>query len=60
LLEIALGATIAGANIHGTKSPAATLEAMVVERPQPMEERPRHLCWDKGYDNPIGHETVAT
>jgi putative transposase len=55
-----LGATIAGANVHDTKLLAATLEAMVVERPQPSEERPQHLCLDKGYDNPTGHETVAT
>jgi putative transposase len=38
---------------------AATLEAIVVTRPQPTEERPQHLCLDKGYDNPTGHETVA-
>lgn len=49
-----LGATIAGANVHDT-----TLAASVVERPQPTEERPQHLCLDKGYDNPTGHETVA-
>lgn len=29
---------------------AATLDAVVVERPQPTEEPP-HLCLDKGYDN---------
>jgi putative transposase len=54
-----LGATIAGANVHDTKLLAATLEASVVERPQPTEERPQHLCLDKGSDNPTGHETVA-
>ena len=54
-----LGAAIAGANVHDTKLLAATLEAIVVERPQPTEERPQHLCLDKGYDNPTGHETVA-
>jgi len=54
-----LGATIAGANVHATKLLAATLEAIVVERPQPTEERPQHLCLDKGYDNPTGHETVV-
>jgi hypothetical protein len=32
---------------------------MVVERPQPTTEVPHHLCPDKGYDNPMGHETVA-
>ena len=54
-----LGATLAGANVHDTKLLATTLEAIVVERPQPTEERPQHLCLDKGYDNPTGHETVA-
>jgi putative transposase len=54
-----LGATIAGANVHDTKLLAATLEAIVVERPQPTAEAPQHLCLDKGYDNPTGHETGA-
>jgi putative transposase len=54
-----LGATIAGANVHDTKLLAATLAAIVVERPQPTAEAPQHLCLDKGYDNPTGHETVA-
>lgn len=55
-----LGATIAGANVHDTKLLAATLEAIVVERPQPTAEVAQHLCLDKGYDNPTGYETVAT
>jgi putative transposase len=50
---------MAGANVHDTKLLAATLEAIVVERPQPTAEAPQHLCLDKGYDNPTGHETVA-
>ena len=54
-----LGAAIAGANVHDTKLLAATLEAIVVARPQPTEEVPQHLCLDKGYDNPTGHDTVA-
>lgn len=54
-----LGATIAGANVHDTKLLAATLEAIVVERPQPTAAEPQHLCLDKGDDNPTGHETVA-
>jgi putative transposase len=53
-----LGITIAGANRHDTKLLAATLEAIVVERPKPTTERPQHLCLDKGYDNPTGHDTV--
>jgi putative transposase len=55
-----LGATIAGANGHDTKLLAATLEAIVVERPLPTEEKPQHLCLAKGDDNPTGPETVAT
>jgi putative transposase len=54
-----LGATIAGANVHDAKLLAATLEAMVVERPQPTAEQPQHLWLDKGDDHPPGHETAA-
>jgi putative transposase len=54
-----LGVAMAGANVHDTKLLAATLESIVVEHPQPTAERPQHLCLDKGYDNPTGHETVA-
>jgi putative transposase len=54
-----LGATIAGANVHDTKLLEATLEAIVVERPQPTAERPQHLCLDKGYDNPTGYRAVV-
>jgi putative transposase len=54
-----LGAAIAGANVHDTKLLAATLGAIVGERPQPTEEWPQHLCLDKGSDNPTGHETVT-
>lgn len=54
-----LGVSIAGANVHDTKLLAATLEAMVVERPRSTAQEPQHLCLDKGYDNPTGHATVA-
>lgn len=37
----------------------ATLEAIVVERPQPTAEAPQHLCLDKGYDNPTGRQAAA-
>lgn len=54
-----LAIVVAGANIPDTKLLHATLEAVVVERPQPSEEKPQHLCLDKGYDNPTGHQAVA-
>jgi putative transposase len=55
-----LAIVIAGANVHDTKLLAATLDALVVERPQPTPEQPLHLCLDKAYDNPTGEEAVAT
>jgi len=54
-----LGATGGGANLHDTKLLVAILEPVVVEHPQPTEEGPQHLCLDKRYDIPTGHETVA-
>jgi putative transposase len=54
-----LAAVIAGANVHDTKLLAATLAAVVVERPGPTPETPQHLCLDKGYDNPTGRRAVA-
>jgi putative transposase len=54
-----LAAVIDGANRHDTKLLAATLEAIVVDRPKPTDESPQHLCLDKGYDNPTGREAVA-
>ena len=53
-----LAVVISGANTHDAKLLSATLEAVIVERPQPTEERPQHLCLDKGYDNPTGREAV--
>lgn len=50
---------IAPANVHDTKLLKETLEAIVVERPQPTRRHPQHLCLDKAYDNPTGRATVA-
>ena len=46
-----LGVVIAGANVPDAQLLAATINAVVVERPEPEEEYPQHLCLDKGYDN---------
>lgn len=48
-----LGVEIAGANVHDAKLLAATIEAIVVERPDPSGCL-QHICLDKGYDNPSG------
>jgi len=54
-----LAVVVAGANVHDSKLLRATLEAVVVERPQPSEQQPQHLCLDKAYDTPLGHQTAA-
>ena len=48
-----LGVAIEGANVHDTKLLGETIEAIVVERPDP-EQVPQNLCLDKAYDNPTG------
>jgi putative transposase len=53
-----LAAVIAGANVPDCKLLRETIEAIVVERPEPTEEEPQHLCLDKGYDNPTGRKAV--
>ena len=54
-----LAAVVAAANVHDTKLLAATLDAVVVSRPEPTRDSPQHLCLDKAYDNPTGHTAVA-
>ena len=52
-----LGLEIEGANVHDCKLLAATIEAIVVERPDPGEYE-QHLCLDKAYDNPSGRSAA--
>lgn len=46
-----LAIVVAAANVNDAQLLEATLEAIVVERPDDIEE---HLSLDKGYDNPTG------
>lgn len=54
-----LAVVVSAANTHDTKLLRATLEAVVVERPQPTAEEPQHLCLDKAYDNPSGWQAAV-
>jgi transposase len=54
-----LAVVIAGANIPDAQLLAATIEAVVVERPEPEEDYPQHLCLDKGYDNETGWGVIV-
>jgi putative transposase len=49
---IPIAVVIAGAHRHDMKLLADTLEAIVVERPEPSEEAPQHWYADKGYAYP--------
>lgn len=49
---------IAGANVPDMKLLAQTIEAIVVERPEPTPARPQNMSLDKGYDNPTGWQVV--
>lgn len=51
------GVTIAGANRPDCKMLSETINAIVVERPDPAVFE-QNMCLDKGYDNPSGHTAV--
>ncbi len=53
-----LAAVIDGANVHDTKLLAATINAVVISRPDPATVV-QNLCLDKGYDNPTGEAACA-
>lgn len=53
-----LSVVLDGANRNDHLLLEATIEAIVVERPEPTEECPQHLCLDKGYDNPTGDQVA--
>jgi putative transposase len=54
-----LGVVIAGANVLERRLLKATIEAIVVERPEPTRERPQHLSLDEGYDNETGEQAAV-
>jgi len=49
---IPLALVIDGANRHDMKLLGATLEGIIIARPEPNEAQPQHLCLDAGYDYP--------
>jgi putative transposase len=49
-----LAIVVAPANVPDAKLLEATIQAIVLERPEPEEAYPQHLCLDKAYDNDDG------
>src|SRR5260370_30466050 len=54
-----LSVVLAAANVNDHLLLEETIEAIVIERPEPTPEAPQHLCLDADYDNPIGREAAA-
>jgi putative transposase len=54
-----LGVVIAAANVNDQKLLRETIEAIVVDRPEPTAADPQHLCLDAAYDNATGREAAA-
>jgi putative transposase len=46
---IPLAITVDGANRHDVKLLCATLDGVVIARPEPTQEQPQHLCLDAAY-----------
>jgi putative transposase len=49
-----LAIVIAGANVPDAQLLDATIEAIVLERPEPEPDFEQHLCLDRGFDNDTG------
>ena len=50
-----LAIEIAGANVPDAQLLAASIEAVVLERPEPEPDFQQHLALDKAYDNDVGY-----
>jgi len=54
-----LAAVVAAANVPDDRLLAATIAALVLERPEPEPDWPQHLAIDAAYDTPTGWETTV-
>ncbi len=54
-----IGVAVEGANRHDMKLVRATIESLVVDRPEPTAEAPQGMCLDKGYDYDEVREILA-
>jgi putative transposase len=53
-----LGIAVEGANRHEMKWVDATVEALIIKRPEPTVTHPQQLCLDQGYDDDAVRETL--
>ena len=55
---VPLGLSVDGANRHDMKMSKATLQGIIIYRPEPTMRSKRHICLDKGYDFPEVYELL--
>ena len=55
---VPLGVCVDGANRHDMKMTKATLQSIVIYRPEPTIRSKRHMCMDKGYAFPEVYELL--
>ena len=57
---IPLALVVDGANRHDVKLLSATLDGLIISRPEPTVEHPQHTCLDAAYDStPVYRELLA-
>ena len=56
--EAPLGVCVDGANRHDMKMTKATLQSIVIYRPDPTIRWRGHMCMDKGYEFPEVYELL--
>ena len=54
-----IAVVVDGANRHDMKLVERTLEATMIQRPEPTSDLPQSMCLDKGYDYPEVRALVA-
>ena len=55
---VPLGIIVDAASRRDLKMTRATLQSIVVRRPEPTTRAKQHMCMDKGYDYPEVHELL--
>jgi putative transposase len=55
---VPLGVSVDGANRHDMKMTKATLQSIVIYRPEPTIRSKQHMCMDKGYAFPEVYELL--
>ena len=58
MVKISLGVSVDGANRHDMKMTKATLQSIVIYRPEPTIRLKQHMCMDKGYAFPEVYELL--